>query len=215
MPQGSSPNTAMSKRSRAAALQQIVDETRAGHAVADDDEPLFTHRFSIRTRAHLEFRHAADGIERVVRQAIRRRLAGPVKRHEDRVRTDVGRDSRREDAPSRAACEGRPARRRSGRGASPAADGSRRSVRRRVQQLRRRGASAFPTDSARARGRSSDSRGKLSSGTSAGPSCSTVMKPRASGGRGKRLRETAAGFPDGRSAGTARTPRLRDRSGRR
>ena len=34
---------------RAAALEQIFDESRARHAVADDDQPLFTHRLSIRT----------------------------------------------------------------------------------------------------------------------------------------------------------------------
>src|SRR5688572_27906717 len=43
--------------------------------------------------AHFEFRHAADRVERVVRHAIRRRLAGPVKWHEHSVWTDVFRNA--------------------------------------------------------------------------------------------------------------------------
>ena len=47
--------------------------------------------------AHLELRHAADRIERVVRDAIGRRLAGPVKGNKNRVGTNVGRDAAGED----------------------------------------------------------------------------------------------------------------------
>ena len=42
--------------------------------------------------ADLELRHAAHGIQRVVRETVRRAISWPVKWHEDRVRTYVGRD---------------------------------------------------------------------------------------------------------------------------
>jgi hypothetical protein len=52
--------------------------------------------------AHLELGHVADRIERVVREAIGRRFAGPVKGHENRVGTDIGGDSAGEDGGSAA-----------------------------------------------------------------------------------------------------------------
>src|SRR5688572_7617275 len=47
-------------------------------------------------RAHLEFRHAAYRVERVICHAVRGRLTWPVKRHEDGVGTNVGGDAARE-----------------------------------------------------------------------------------------------------------------------
>src|SRR5215213_5920174 len=74
------PRTKRSSTTRAPAMPFPMTASRSLFIGPDAD------------RAHLEFRHAADWIERVVRQPVCRPVTGPVKRHEYGVRTDVSGD---------------------------------------------------------------------------------------------------------------------------
>src|SRR5262245_14679972 len=71
--------------------------------------PMTTRRLRIRfldsSCTHLELRHPAHGVERVVGEPVRRTLARPVKWHEHRVGPDVAGDARLEDRRAAARAE--------------------------------------------------------------------------------------------------------------